>query len=778
MASCYVDDDTIVLFSSSSSPAGSTTSPSSCSHHSPPPPPPQPPHHHHQCSNPTYELSVRNLSYTIHPNRPISSLFCHPQKKQQPKPINILKSVSFVARSSEILAVVGPSGTGKSSLLRIISGRVREKDFDPKSVSLNNHTITSPTQMRKTCGFVAQDDNLLPLLTVYETLMFSAKFRLKSMTPKQREDRVEALMHEIGLFHVADSFVGDHDKRGISGGERKRVSIGVEMINDPPILLLDEPTSGLDSSSALQVIELLSSMAKLKRRTIVLSIHQPSFRILECISKFLILSGGSVVHDGCLESLEDAINDLGFKIPVQLNPLEFSMEIISVLEDSKSDKPTHLSNRVDKKQKLNVLEFSMKIISALEEDSNSEESRLDRTFSRGVGLTHLSDRKELEVNALELKNSNSNSNSRRLDRTFSRGIGSTHLSHMKDIEPNLNALELECSMELKDSNSGRDRIFSREVERTHLSDRKNNENPNSSCFIWQEETSNKHRTTCFQILFEIWVLCERFWKIIYRTKQLFLARTMQAIVGGFGLGSVYIRLKNDENGVAQRLGLFAFSLSFLLSSTVEALPIYLQERCVLMKEASRGAYRVSSYMIANTIVFLPFLFAVALLFAVPVYWLVGLNPSVSAFAFFAFVVWLIVLMASSLVLFLSAVSPDFISGNSLICTVLGAFFLFSGYFIPKESIPGYWIFMYYVSLYRYPLDSLLINEYWSMREYCFSSNPQDQSQCLLTGSDVLKNRGLEKDTRWLNVGIMFGFFLFYRLLCWIILVRRVSKTTI
>lgn len=239
-----------------------------------------------------------------------------------------------------------------------------------------------------------------------------------------------------------------------------------------------------------------------------------------------------------------------------------------------------------------------------------------------------------------------------------------------------------------------------------------------------------------------------------------------------------MKVKNDDEGVAERLGLFAFSLSFLLSSTVEALPIYLQERRVLMKEASRGAYKTSSYMIANTIVFLPFLFAVAITFSLPLYWIVGLNSSIEAFAFFTFAVWLIVLMASSLVLFLSAVSPDFISGNSLICTVLGAFFLFSGYFIPKEIIPKYWMFMYYVSLYRYPLDFLLVNEYWSVRDKCFSTDVHDHSNCLQRGIDVLRSRGLDKDTRWMNVGIMFGFFVFYRVLCWIILARRVSKTTI
>ncbi|KAL6179004.1 hypothetical protein ACLB2K_050520 [Fragaria x ananassa] len=426
-------------------------------------------------------------------------------------------------------------------------------------------------------------------------------------------------MQELGLLHVSDSFVGDEENRGISGGERKRVSIGVDMIHDPPILLLDEPTSGLDSTSALQVIELLSIMAKSKQRTVVLSIQQPSYRILHHISNFLILSHGSVVHNGSMELLEETIGNLGMQIPLLLNVLEFAMEVIKTLEDSHSRSTSdHHSNATESKEPYSYLSL---------------------------------------------------------------------------------------------------------------------------------------------------------------TKQLLLARTLQALVGGFGLASVYMKVRKDEEGVAERLGLFAFSLSFLLSSTVEALPIYLQERRVLMKEASRGAYKVSSYMIANTVVFLPFLFAVAILFAVPMYWLVGLNPSAAAFAFFTFVVWLIVLMASSLVLFLSAVSPDFISGNSLICTVLGAFFLFSGYFIPKESIPKYWLFMYYVSIYRYPLDTLLTNEYWSTRSECFSRH-QFPSKCMLTGNDVLKSRGLDKDTRWINIGIMFGFFVFYRMLCWVILCRRASKTTL
>ncbi|CAA3030485.1 ABC transporter G family member 23 [Olea europaea subsp. europaea] len=651
MALCFqtprpsLEEDSVVLFSRSGSPEESASQ-SSSSHHSP--------LQHHQ-SKSVNKLRITNLSYTIHRNASISTIF---RGKRMDEPINILKSVSFTARSSDILAVVGPSGTGKSTLLRVVSGRVRNRDFDPKSISLNGHAMSSQAQLRKICGFVTQEDTLLPLLTVKETLMFSAKFRLKEMSDRERVDRVEGLMQELGLVHVADSFVGDEENRGISGGEKKRVSIGVDMIHDPPILLLDEPTSGLDSTSALQVIMLLSSMAQAKQRIIVLSIHQPSYRILQYISNFVILSNGSVVHNGSLESLEETITRLGYTIPVQINALEFSMEVISRLEESYSK--NLVSGEKDKARK--------------------------------------------QVSCLIWKN------------------------------------EADVVQELL-------------VDRQTAGD------------------------TYYLRLFEIMVLCVRFWKIIYRTKQLFLARTMQAIVGGFGLGSVYIKVRNDESGVAERLGLFAFSLSFLLSSTVEALPIYLQERHVLMKEASRGAYNTSSYLIANTIIFFPFLFVVAILFSVPLYWIVGLNPSISAFIFFMFVVWLIVLMASSLVLFLSVVSPDFISGNSLICTVLGAFFLFSGYFIPKEFIPKYWLFMYYVSLYRYPLDSLLTNEYWNERHECLSRNG-DQSICMLTGGDVLKSRGLDKDTRWVNVGIMLAFCVFYRVLSWIILARRVSKTTV
>jgi len=119
------EDDSVILFSTSNS----SISPSSSFHHSPPPT--------------TYKLSIKNLTYTVHPYKTIP--FSFHNLTQKPNPVNILKSVSFVARTSEIVAVVGPSGTGKSTLLRIIVGRVKDKDFNPKTISINDHPMSTPS---------------------------------------------------------------------------------------------------------------------------------------------------------------------------------------------------------------------------------------------------------------------------------------------------------------------------------------------------------------------------------------------------------------------------------------------------------------------------------------------------------------------------------------------------------------------------------------------------------------------------------------------------------
>ena len=120
-------------------------------------------------------------------------------------------------------------------------------------------------------GYVMQDDILFAMYTPRESLRFAARLKLK-ISEKEQDERVEELLHELGLMHTADTIVGSIKRKTLSGGERKRVAIGVELITDPSLILLDEPTSGLDSFKALQIVKVLRRQAR-KGKTVISTIH-------------------------------------------------------------------------------------------------------------------------------------------------------------------------------------------------------------------------------------------------------------------------------------------------------------------------------------------------------------------------------------------------------------------------------------------------------------------------------------------------------------------------
>lgn len=166
----------------------------------------------------------------------------------------ILRGVTCTAAPGEVLAIAGPSGAGKTTLLEVLSG-VASQGRISGVVSVNDLPM-DVKNFRRVSGYVTQDDALFPLLTVEETLLYSAMLRL-GCTKREAMVRVQGLLHELGLDHIAGSMVGGGHRDGaggISGGERRRVSIGVDLGHEPLVLLLDEPTSGLDSVFALCVV--------------------------------------------------------------------------------------------------------------------------------------------------------------------------------------------------------------------------------------------------------------------------------------------------------------------------------------------------------------------------------------------------------------------------------------------------------------------------------------------------------------------------------------------
>ncbi|KAL5204211.1 hypothetical protein ABZP36_009082 [Zizania latifolia] len=235
----------------------------------------------------------------------------------------ILKGITGEARPGEVLAVLGPSGSGKSTLLSILGGRLAGRYA---GTVLAGGRPPSRAVQRRT-GFVAQDDVLHPHLTVRETLLFCAMLRLPTSAPAAaKAAAAEAVIAELGLAACADTIVGNAFVRGVSGGERKRVSIGHEMLVNPSLLVLDEPTSGLDSTAAARLVATLSALAR-KGRTVVMSVHQPSSRVYRMFDSVLLLAEGSCLYFGAGRDAMDYFSSVSFSPAFHVNPADFMLDL-------------------------------------------------------------------------------------------------------------------------------------------------------------------------------------------------------------------------------------------------------------------------------------------------------------------------------------------------------------------------------------------------------------------------------------------------------------------
>lgn len=235
----------------------------------------------------------------------------------------ILKGISGVVKPGEILAFLGPSGSGKTTLLTALGGRLGGKLNG--SITYNNKTFSN--SMKRNIGFVTQDDFLYPHLTVTETLVFTALLRLaNTLTRAEKIVQAEAVITQLELTKCKNSIVGGELLRGVSGGERRRVSIGQELLINPSLLFLDEPTSGLDSTTAQKIVKTLWDLAS-GGRTIIMTIHQPSSRLFYLFHKVMLLSEGNALYFGIVSDVMDYFSGIGYAPLVAMNPAEFLLDL-------------------------------------------------------------------------------------------------------------------------------------------------------------------------------------------------------------------------------------------------------------------------------------------------------------------------------------------------------------------------------------------------------------------------------------------------------------------
>ncbi|XP_066310168.1 ABC transporter G family member 16-like [Miscanthus floridulus] len=579
-----------------------------------------------------------------------------------PRTRALLDGVSGEAREGEILAVMGASGSGKSTLIDALANRI-SRDALKGAVTLNGEPLTG-TVLKSISAYVMQDDLLFPMLTVTETLSFAAEFRLpRALSPAKKRARVQALIDQLGLRAAANTIIGDEGHRGVSGGERRRVSIGTDIIHDPILLFLDEPTSGLDSTSAFMVVKVLRRIAE-SGSIVITSIHQPSQRILGLLDRLILLSGGRTVFSGLPSALPSYFAEFGFPVPDDENRAEFALDLIREFESS----PTGTKPLVD--------------------------------FHRAWQQMH------------------------------ARSPG-----QQGSAAADQSSLVAPTTMSLKEA-------ISASISRGKLV---------SGSDVAGEAASVHTYANPFWV--EIKVLTKRSAINMRRMPELFLIRLAAVVVTGAILATVFFRLDQSPKGAQERLGFFAFAMSTMFYTCADALPVFLNERYVFLRETAYGAYRRASYVLSNTIVSFPPLVVLSLAFAFTTFFAVGLAGGVPGFAFYTLAILASFWAGSGFVTFLSGVIPHVMIGYTVVVAILAYFLLFSGFFINRDRIPAYWIWFHYLSLIKYPFEGVLQNEFARSGE-CFVRGAQifDNSP-LAVLPDAVKARVLASISSALGVGI-------------------------
>jgi len=566
----------------------------------------------------------------------------------------ILNPMSGYVAPGHILAIMGPSGAGKTSLLNILAQRVKQTAGE---IYCNGAAITK--SFRSLSAFVQQDDVMMGNLTVRETLRYAALLRLSSEIPiREKLTLIDDTLDELGLTNAADTIVGVPGIiKGISGGERKRLAIAIELLTEPSVLFLDEPTSGLDAKTALNVMETIRRIAQ-GGRTVILTIHQPRSDIFTLFDGLLLLAKGRVAYMGNAKDAKSYFEQLKLPCPDLYNPADYFIDLIT-------------------------------------EGNQAEQRKVDSERIKYI-LDH----------------------------------------YQTKYEDHYQSPQIYEGLELK---LGK---FSRYKS------------------SW---------TTQFSVLFV------RSFISIMRDKMLTFARLFQTILMSLLVGLIYLRLGRDQTNVQNRIAvIFFFLLNQSMSNMFTSLIVFLNgDKRVFLRERGSKSYRVSSYYLSKSVAELPNAIFFPILNCCITYWMIGLNPGVDRFFIFIFLNVVIAITAQSMGIFLGTFAPSAEFAMAVAPLSITMLMLFGGLYLNVNSIPPWFIWIYFLSFFHYGYEALILNEFQGATFEC----PAPPQPCYYaTGDAVIQTLGMTKpySNIWIDVGILLFITLVLKFLSYVAL-RFIQK---
>ena len=258
-------------------------------------------------------FTFKNISFSI--------------KEKNGNKLQILQNISGTVSSGEMLGILGPSGAGKTTLLNVLTGSSFGGE-NKGSIYLDNKEMT-PSMFTQCCYVVNQQDFHWPFLTCRETIEYALNLYMKTKTVEDTNSVTDNLLKKLGLEGCQHTIVGNEFFKGLSGGQKRRLSIALALVKQSNVILLDEPTSGLDAAAASKIVSEIKRIAKDFKLIIICTIHQPSSKIFYEFDKVMILSRGRIAYQNTPHNSINYLNDLGKEVPENYNPAEYFLDLVN-----------------------------------------------------------------------------------------------------------------------------------------------------------------------------------------------------------------------------------------------------------------------------------------------------------------------------------------------------------------------------------------------------------------------------------------------------------------
>ncbi|KAF8968200.1 hypothetical protein BGZ46_010928, partial [Entomortierella lignicola] len=676
----------------------------------------------------------------------------------------VLDHVSGLVKPGQIMAIMGASGAGKTSLLDILARRHKSGTIRG-NIYVNGKTV-SDQEFKRVVGYVDQEDTLMSTLTVYETILYSALLRLpRDMSYDAKRYRVMETMSELGILGIKDMRIGASGQRSISGGEKRRVSIACELVTSPSILFLDEPTSGLDAYNAFNVVECLVTLARTYHRTVVCTIHQPRSNIFAMFDQLVLLAKGELVYSGQTRNLNAHFRSLGHPCPEGYNIADYMLDLTMYTGKSRIGDAEQAGDG-------GLEGYSQRIPANAAFPGSTATSAADPILGPN-GLPLFTRAPSM---ADDTRQWQSELASRGQDRPLYTGAvrntsigidppdasGSTESARLTPEEEAVAKAHLLALVEgFKQSE------ILEEVERgidtaveAASAPNGNGSNGQSSHQEIQQNYSEKavatYRRASWWTQFKI--LADRTLKNIYRDPMLMLAHFVMSIFLGLLCGALFYKVTNDIPGFQNRMGVFFFMCALFGFSCLSILPSFAHERILFVRERANGYYSPFTYFVSKVLFdIVPLRVIPPMLMGLIIYNMVGLVEGWKEFGRFFLVLVLFNITASGVCLMIGIMFEAVGVANLMSSLIMLFSMLFGGLLLNKESIPEQLSWLQKLSFFNFAFEALLVNEITFLqliqKEYGLEID--------VPGAVILSTFGFNSGAYWedvRNLGIMAGTF--------------------